>query len=296
MLNDILMSKCLNFHHYNYFDWQSPQGFTFPIIGTDKCLHYYLSQPFFQLTCNPYHDLTPRLLLECNAYGETKYELQWFRQHKVKAADSVQDFEPELLSQSTRRISISMRTTNNFTKTRLVISKPLTEHIGIYWCQIGIGRDNITNDYLQPSQQITILPEDSYNGLPPCSPDVFLFDATSRCATEPPPKQVSSSDTPPTATSSSSTQENGNENTNDPTSPWSMQPSVTGSFTEETENSPIIPYWSYALIATGVVAVAAVLLLTGLCLCKILRSKRDDRGNYSLTQISSKITILLYKC
>lgn len=224
-----------------------------------------MSQPTVQLSCNPYDGLSPRLQLECNAYGTETYVINWFRQLNSEKNDGVQlqNTKPELLSDRTSRVNVWTRQKDDyFTRVRLSISALQAQDVGKYWCHIGIKVNNTTIEYLQPSQQINILPKELYDGFPPCSTLVYLDEPVSQCATEPlhsPPSQTTSSD----CSTSCDDEE--------------MHTLTKASSTTEGEDGLTFSQWSCVLIVIGAIVVIA-LLLTVQLLMALGVYRRTRRG------------------
>lgn len=202
-------------------------------------------------------------------YGTEAYEIIWFRQLKSESNDGVQlhNTKAELLSDSTSRVNVwTKQKDDHFTRARLSISALHEQDIGKYWCHIGIKVDNTTIEYLQPSQQMNILPKERYSGFPPCSTLVYLDEPVSQCATKPPGCQTPNNDPPPPP--------NDDEMSTNPTP-------IEASSTTEREGGLTLSHWSYALIVVGAIVVIA-LLLTIQFLMLVVVHRRARRGMWLL--------------
>ena len=148
--------------------------FIFSLLATDECEYYYLTQPIQKFTCNPYHQLNPRIRLQCTAYAvdNLAYEIQWFRLN--------QDGKSVLTN--ARAVRIRMNINQNILRSWMTVFNLNESSAGVYWCQIVVLQETgLRGRALEPSQESTVEVPQEYDGLPPC-PFHPLHDARTACA------------------------------------------------------------------------------------------------------------------
>ena len=143
-------------------------------LATDECGFYYLTQPIQTFTCNPYHQLSSRIRLECIAYAvdNVPYEIQWLRSNQ----------SDQSVLTNTNGVRIRNNIHKNILRSRLTIFSVNENDAGIYWCQIVLLQDDRPRERtLKPSQETLLEAPYKYDGLPPCPP-TSLHDARTACA------------------------------------------------------------------------------------------------------------------
>lgn len=247
-----------------------------------NCAFYYLTQPVRTFTCNPYHELSDGIRLQCSGHApvNTTISILWYR-------SPGREGEPvEELGDRTRRVRITRRRAPQILSSRLAVFS--LDGATQYWCQVAVEDGNETV-LLEESSRVCLLPEEAYRNLPPCPPTAFLADAQSRCATDRPPDVTPTQCTPPSAPPTMT------RPPNPPPSLTAHSPLPSTAVTTTTPNdsssgsvnissggSPrrgdTIPEWGYALVALGiggVVITGVVSMVTAGILCY----RRQRRGS-----------------
>ncbi len=230
-----------------------------------ECDFYYLGQPPQELPCNPYHELSQAVRIECTVGGpvNTTFAIHWYRSPGLNG-DCVQR-----LTSRTSRVRVTRRAAPTFLTSRFSDSR-LDGETREYWCQAVAMNNQMV--LLEESSHTVLRTEEAYSTLPPCPLTTFLADIQPRCATEIPMEVTPTACMPPSM---------------DVPSPPSVNVTQNGSLMESVNATAgdsrdgVLSPWGVggiALAIGGVVIIGVVSMVIAGCLYCKRRNKKHRKA------------------